>query len=384
MGNPGKRRKTVLFFDHATALGGAEFSLLTLASGLGSLGWDVHLGSPVGKLLDTAIDHGLQAHDLDFPRLRRSNHLVRDLRETAGRIHALADKVGAQILIANTVRSAVYTAFGSRRSRIPWIWYMRDFWLSESAPGFPILDRLGKRILGSSASRILANSHAVAANLPGQGKISVIHNGIDPEWFSPSAGPFDFPGLPSSADRIVVGMIGRLRPWKGIEKFIRTAAAILEVHRNAFFLVVGGDPFDPAGRYVDDLNELTQQFGLKERVVFTGHLDDVRPALSQMDVFVHPGDPEPFGRVMIEAMAMQLPVIAFNHGAAPEIVLHEKTGILVPPGDESGFQHAILDLIRSPEDRNRMGRAGRMRVERTFHEDRMISEVAGALEGSIP
>jgi glycosyltransferase involved in cell wall biosynthesis len=144
----------------------------------------------------------------------------------------------------------------------------------------------------------------------------------------------------------------------------------------AWFLIVGGAPFNVPDDYPLRLRRLAGELGIGDRVVFTGHLDDVRPALSSLDVFVHAGDPEPFGLVVLEAMAMTRPVVAFGHGALPEIVVDGKTGVLVRPTDEQALSDAILQLLRDPDMRTRVGAAARTRVERQFTAERMVAAVS--------
>lgn len=374
------KRKKVLFLDHAAALGGAEFSLLQLMQGLAGSGWEVHVACPEGQLSRRSDHLGLNVHLLDLPRLRGSTHFFRDLRETSREIASLASDQGVRCLVANTVRAAFFTAFGAARAKIPWIWYMRDFWLSESRPRFQGLDRLGKRFLAARAKWIIANSQAVAGQLPFRKKVRVIHNGVDAGEYVPRQGRSEFRrryGIPQ--DSIVIGTAARLRPWKGVDRFIKAAAVF---DKQPYFLVVGGNPFEPSDGYAETLQNLAGTLGLGDRIVFSGHLEDIRPALAAMDVFVHAGDPEPFGRVNIEAMAMQLPVIGFAHGALPEIVADGETGILVPPTGRPSLAEAMLELTRAHERTGSMGRAGKTRVETIFSESKMIAAFSAMLESS--
>jgi glycosyltransferase involved in cell wall biosynthesis len=212
----------------------------------------------------------------------------------------------------------------------------------------------------------------------------VIHNGIEVESFDSTLDGALFRrehkiplGIP------LVGMVGRLRPWKGQERFLRIAARISKNYPDVRFIVVGGDPFQVDNDYSNHLQRLTGELGLADRVAFTGHLRDVREALAAMDVFVHPGDPEPFGLVNIEAMAMAKPVVAFAHGALPEIVVNGQTGYLVEPVDEIGMAEAVMDLLNNSTHSEKMGKAGRSRVESYFTIQRVVSEVEAVLEAVI-
>jgi glycosyltransferase involved in cell wall biosynthesis len=150
---------------------------------------------------------------------------------------------------------------------------------------------------------------------------------------------------------------------------------------NTWLAVVGGDIFGVSDGYSESLRALPVSLGLADRVVFTGHLEDVRPALAALDVFVHSGAPEPFGLVNAEAMAAGKPVVAFGHGALPELVVHGETGILVSPGDEEALGQAVISLLRDPAQRNAMGAAGRARVEAHFTVQQMAEGVETVLQG---
>jgi glycosyltransferase involved in cell wall biosynthesis len=169
-------------------------------------------------------------------------------------------------------------------------------------------------------------------------------------------------------------MAGRLRPWKGQERFLRAAAQVAAAVPGAHFVVAGGDPFGVDAAYPRALQRLAGELGIAGRVTFTGHLDDVRPALAALDLFVHPGDPEPFGLVNVEAMAMRLPVVAFAHGALPEIVTPD-AGVLVRPADVEPLAGAMSALLRDPLRRAAMGRAGRQRAETEFDIRRVAAEM---------
>ncbi|NOZ28442.1 MAG: glycosyltransferase family 4 protein [Chloroflexi bacterium] len=371
----------VLFLDHALALGGAERSLLLLLKHLDRTRWKPHLACAGGPLAEQAIALGVPVHQAPMPRLRRSPRAPLNWLIGALAIARLAQEIDAALLIANTVRSALYASLAARLARCPFVWHMRDFWLSESRPRRLWADGLGKRLLCATATRVIANSRATAAHLPCPGKVVVVYNGIEVERFDPSLDGEAFRaayGIPLSAS--LVGMVGRLRPWKGQDRFLRVLARIRQDMPDVWGVIVGGSPFEVQDDYPRRLERLTAELDLRDRLVFTGHLEDVRPALAAMDVFVHPGDPEPFGLVNLEAMAMGRPVVAFAHGALPEIVADGETGILIPPGDEGRMADAAGALLQDSTRREVMGQAARARVEERFTADRMAQAVTRALE----
>ena len=372
----------LLFIDHADALGGAERSLLLLMTFLDRDRWQPHLIAPPGQLAKEAAAADIPVHVQALPRLRGSSRSLLDLWKQARRISKSAREIGAALIHSNTVRATAYASLAARLASVPLVWHMRDFWLSEDEPAAKRADRLGKSIFCNTASRVVTNSSAVAAHLPCSGTASVLHNGIDLSHFDPAQNSADNraaicaeAGFPLDAP--IVGMIGRTRPWKGQDTFLQMAAQLSQSIQDCHFLIVGGDPFGVQDDYEARLLELRSQPGLEGRVHWTGHLADVRPPLAAMDLFVHPGAPEPFGLVNIEAMAMAKPVVAFAHGALPEIVLHEETGLLVAPGDTTALTASVSRLLRDPAMSRRMGRAGRLRVEDHFRIERTVNQLEG-------
>jgi glycosyltransferase involved in cell wall biosynthesis len=358
------QKRPILFLDHAPALGGAERSLLLLIQHLDPQRWSPNLGCAPGGLAASAQAMAIPTHILNLPRLRRSPRFLADWMVRARDIARLAVKIEAQLLIANTVRSAFYCVRASGLTSIPFVWHMRDFWLSETRPRWIFADALGKKILSQLASLVIANSAATARHLPHSGKLQVVPNGIQVEKFNPSPDAArEFRNrFNISPDSRLVGMAGRMRPWKGQERFLHMARQVLNAAPDTHFILVGGDPFNTDPQYERDLIRLARNLSIGDRVTFTGHLDDIRPALAAMHIFVHPGDPEPFGLVNLEAMASGKPVIAFDHGALPEIVLQGQTGVLVPPKDPAHLAHAVIDLLKDPDQCSELGQRGRQRA----------------------
>ncbi len=375
---------SVFFVDHARELGGAERSLLLLLQHLDRQRFLPHLACGGDPLARRAADLGAPVHIVALPRLRRSASWARDWLRGARALATHARAAGARLFVANTVRAALYTALAAHLAGIPFVWHMRDFWLSEEQPRFVWADRLGKAILGAAACRVIANSRSTAAQLPCSRKVAIVYNGIDTARYTPHMDGQPFRqqyAIPSGAP--LIGVVGRLRPWKGQARFLRAAARIARARPDAWFAIVGGTILDADHRYTQELQRMAMELGMAERVIFTGQLDDVRPALAAMDIFVHPGDPEPFGLATVEAMAMGKPVVAFSHGALPEIVEGGVSGLLAPPGDEEALAQVILALLSDEEQRVAMGQAGRKRVERAFTAERMAAEVATILAACL-
>ncbi|MXX26443.1 MAG: glycosyltransferase family 4 protein [Caldilineaceae bacterium SB0668_bin_21] len=374
--------RLILFVDHAIAVGGAERCLLLLMTFLDRNRWQPHLIAPYGQLAEEAAGAGIPVHIQDLPRLRGSSRSLLDLWKQGLRISRTAREISAALIHSITVRATAYASLAARLASVPLVWHMGDFWLSEDEPAAKRVDRLGKSVFCSMASRVITMSHAVAEHLPCSNNASVLHNGIDLAHFDLAhntaqnrANICKAAGFPAAAP--IVGMVGRMRPWKGQETFLRMARQLSEQVPECRFLIVGGDPFGVQDDYEARLLALGSQPSLAARVHWTGQLADVRPPLAAMDLFVHPGAPEPFGLVNIEAMAMGKPVVAFGHGALPEIVLHEETGLLAQPGDTAALTASVTRLLKAPALSRSMGRAGRRRVQEHFRIERTVDQLEG-------
>ena len=379
--------RSILFVDHAEGLGGAERSLLLLMRHLDPSRWQPHLATVHGSLAKAATSLNFPVHILPMPQLRRSPLALIQGWSTSSELAQISRQINAIALHSNTVRAAFFTAAAAKLARKPFIWHYRDFWLSETKPAHRWIDLLLTRLLCRVSDIVLANSQAVRAKLPCQEKGLVVHNGIETAHFSSwDSSTLTFRqqlGIPPQT--AVIGMVGRLRPWKGQRNFLQMAKGIHKQNPNTHFLIVGGNPFEAKDDYANELRQLARELGLETAVSFLGQLDDVRPALAAMDIFVHPGEPEPFGLVNIEAMAMGKPVVAWAHGALPDFVQHQDTGILVPHHLDMWplFTASILNLVADPEKAKRMGEAGRQRVKAKFDIRQTAVRVAEIYEQHI-
>jgi glycosyltransferase involved in cell wall biosynthesis len=349
----------VLLVDHAEPLGGAERSLLLLLKHLDRQRFQPLLACNHGPLAEAAAAMIMDVIPVEMPRIR--GEPLGPLRVLRGGL-ALAAVIRRQrvdIVHSNVMRASFYAALAAKLSRRPLVWHVRDI--------HPPSERWYTRLMCRLARRVIAISQAVAAPLPCPAKAAVVYNGLDleeyPTGLDGDAARAEL-GLPANAP--LAAIVGRLRAWKGQERFLRAAAMVAQQLPQARFLVIGGSIFAGGEAYEVGLRQLAAELGLAERVIFTGHREDLPRLLAALDVLVHCSDAEPFGRVLIEGMAARRPVVAFADGAVPEIVLHGETGLLVEPGDARALVAAMIELLSDRERARRLGAAGRARVERHF------------------
>ena len=155
-----------------------------------------------------------------------------------------------------------------------------------------------------------------------------------------------------------MGIVGRLAAFKGQHVFLEAAALVSRRRADVRFVVVGGPASDRDRDYPDRLRRLALNLGLSGRLQFAGHQSDVVPWLNALDVAVHATDGEPFGLVLVEAMLLGTPVVATNLGGPAEILEHERSGWLVPPGRPHATAEAILAILGDSSLREQLS-AGR-------------------------
>jgi glycosyltransferase involved in cell wall biosynthesis len=201
---------------------------------------------------------------------------------------------------------------------------------------------------------------------------------------APGAPPPDERELPAAvdlpADVPVVGIVGRLQPWKGQDRLLRAQALLHERGRRIHTLVVGGDAHELSREYADSLRPLVQTLGLADAVTLTGQVDDVGRYVKRMDVLVNASDPEPFGIVLLEAMARDVAVVAVAAGGPAEFIDSGHTGMLAQTGQPAALADALQPLLDCPELRRRIAHAGHERYTREFTDAQMRRRFFAALE----
>jgi glycosyltransferase involved in cell wall biosynthesis len=222
----------------------------------------------------------------------------------------------------------------------------------------------------------LVTAHARARGVRARRHLT-IYDGIDCERFAPGGGAAVRRELGIAAGAPVVGIVGHIQSWKGQDLVVQAMAQLRDRHPDLRCLVVGGVHRQGAD-YAERMRRRIADERLEQQVILTGARRDVAACLDAMDVAIHSStNPEPFGRVLIEAMALARPLIAPREGGPLEIVVDGETGILVPPRDAGALAAAIDRLVADPGLRLRMGAAARARVDAVFD----IRHHVRALEG---
>ncbi len=349
--------RVVYVSSHPEFIGGGEYSLFDLMTHLPDDVEPVLLLPEQGAMSARAQREGIEWHVAPMPpigwrapgALWRWRGLLRGLRP--------------DILHANNSRAAFHAGMAGRMDGIPMLFHCRI-----NTPD-PRLDWMLVRL----ACGVIANSRSTAGRFAGWKSLRtwVVHNGLDLSFLeqgeTSSGNPFD-------AGHVIL-MVARFSRWKrhdlALEVFERVARRFGDAH---LVLVGEADEED----WLLELRRRQQRMDCRERVHRIGGVGhkDLAKWYAAADVLLLPSDDEPFGRVLVEAMAAGVPPVAFAGGGVPEVVEDGVQGLLIAPGDVDAMAEAVMRLLGDDALRARMGEEGRLRA-RAFTIERHVERICG-------
>jgi glycosyltransferase involved in cell wall biosynthesis len=240
--------------------------------------------------------------------------------------------------------------------------------------------RLAAIICISEAVRTNLSSHAI-----GRDNLRVIFNAVDPSRVRPSrpAGEIRLAhGI--EPDQPILVMLGNIRRWKGQEVVVRALAPVAAKFPRVVCLFVG-EATEMDRPYERELHALVETLGLRRNVRFIGYQENVADFLNVADIAIHASVlPEPFGRVLLEAMAMRKPVVGSRGGAVPEIVIDRVTGRTFAEGSSDELAACLLDLLTDPAKAAAFGQAGYDRLTRVFSIRENVAKTEAIYESLLP
>ena len=350
----------ILYVTYEGRMAGAEQSLLLLLRHLRGCIEPVVACPSGSELMSRCRDQGVTCQSL--PPVGRCNALskARCLR-AAIYLRRIIKQVKPDIIHANNFHAMAISSLsrGLYGSRL--IWHARDL---------PKLSLASKWCIGK-AERIIAVSKAIKKSFVEIGvsdeRIDVVYNGIDPpahEQASTTAGSGHF----------TFACVGQLVQWKNQQAYLEAAEVVHRQLPDARLLLVGSDLFDRRDSYEGQLKAMIESRRMSY-VQCIGWQKDMKPIWRKTDCLVHTAHMEPFGRVLIEAMAHGRPVIAYASGGPVEIVADGESGLLVPFGDIEALSSAMLQVVTDHDLAAAMGKIARKRAAGLFSAERTAEGV---------
>lgn len=365
----------VLFYNHSGEISGAEISLLLMMEHLRSV--ETLLVSPSGDLVERAIEKSIIVKRVRGYRARMSGNPLFVLREFFGSLLAgielrkITKKYNPDIIHANSIRSGIIANLGLLGLHKKIIWHIRDV-LPLNLVGMAIrmLARIG-------TSYVIAISHSIASDFSVSENLAkktiVIHNGIEIKENDKISLRTEFG---TSDQCFVIGVVGQIARWKRQLDAIKAFAELQSIYPNSELWIVGEPRFrEDNVIYERELHKWILTIGLNDRVKFLGFRNDIASVMHSLDVILLPSDNEPFGRVIIEAMLANRPVVGTNAGGVPEIVVDGVTGYLVPVGGIKEMKEVLFHLAQHPELCENMGNNGMNRVTELFSIDSTVRAI---------
>lgn len=349
----------ILFINSVQIYGGGEVWMVTALSELQRRGHRVTLVCRKdAEMIPHAREQGIEVVPM---RIRGDFDPV-----TIFQMAKLMRKRNIDIVLTNMDKELRISGIASRFGGKPIVFSRRGI-------DTPLKNKLHYRFTYNSlADVIVANSEStkntLVSNAPwlDADRIHVIYNGIEPDWFQNHRTKDLRKSLGIPANAVIIGFVGRLNVQKGIVYLLDAFKQVAAKHENAHLLIAGQGDLEATIRAFAD------QKGLAGRIHILGFRKDTPDIMRTINMLALPSLWEGFGIVLIEAMAAGKPCITTQISSMPEIVIHEKTGFVVPPKDATQLAEAISKLIQNPGMEKKMGESGKKVVDEKFTLNRMI------------
>jgi len=347
----------ILYISSVSGMGGAEFVLYEAAKHLDrALFTPYLLVSGDGLLPQHCRAAGIQTWTngvFPFFSKRRPWHYLAAICH----IVSIIRKHRISLVHVNCDRAVPHSVLATRIAHVPCVCHVHDMLRAWFLPSYV-------RYL-NWADRIVANSQATAAKCLSSGmqasKLDVIYECFELTRYTETT-LYDREAFRHefklSPDEVAIGLVGQVLRHKGHEDYIHAARIIVEHYPKCRFFIVGDDALSADKEFLPYLRRLVEESQLTDHVVFTGFRSNTPQVFAGLDIVVAPSWEEPFGRVVVEALAAQRPVVATCVGGIPEIIKDKVTGLLCPPHDPPALAERLLHLCTHADLREELGSRG--------------------------
>ncbi len=384
--------RRLLFVDHVSkVLGGAEVNLVELL-GLpaASERWQAAVACSPGSVLGATLEKiGVRCFTYGLAPALNELRVVgrgfqplaklrgwRELRNAEARLSEILREFRPHAVISCTNKDHFAAGAAAKSAGIPSLWWVNDL-MTRDFFSWAVRKVFVRRAEGT-ATRLLPVSDAARRALMDGGlpsaRITTIPNGISLDRYQQSPSRLLREQLRLADKEPLFGIVGRITPWKGQDFFVQIARQWAEAGRAGHFAIIGR-AFNEDAPFEASLKEEIRRAKLGNRVSFVPFQNDVVTALSNLDVLLHCSiRPEPFGRVIIEAMAVGIPVIAARAGGVTEIITENVDGSMVTPGHVADYVQELNTLMTIPGRRQAWIRGGQKKVTARFTLERVFED----------
>lgn len=363
----------VLFISHSSGMVGAEKSLLLLLKHIDRKRFEPIVVIPNSGDLETEIKKlGITTYEVKSPWwvLGQNNALPRVL--TLGRamiseilalskLYKIIKHENIDVVYTNTIVN-ISGAIISAITKRPHIWHIREIIPNNPDLKSVLPNKLLFNFISATSNRVICNSYATAKqflNITPTDKIEVIYNAVEITRNENVDYIPDICGVKTTD--WLVAVIGTLQERKAQDDAIKACKIAQKTIPNIKLLLIG----DGSDNYKNYLHKVVNELNMRDYVLFTGYRSDVPQILPNCKILLMPSTNEPFGRVIIEAMAAGIPVIGSDAGGIKEIIDDSITGYLVAPRDPQKIAERIIYLFHHPDTAKNMGYQGqRIAIEK--------------------
>ncbi|WP_016949037.1 glycosyltransferase family 4 protein [Anabaena sp. PCC 7108] len=329
-----------------------------------------------GPMVEQVRNLGIDTRVIESGRLRQVHRLI----ATIVRIAAIARREGADMILNWMWITHITGGLAAMLAGLPALWYQLEVPSDKTW-----LVRLATLIPAKAIITLCQDGQKAQSQIWPHRPTPLVYPGVALDRFEPTVLPTPAEarqklGLPLHGP--LIGIVGRLQRWKGMHVLVQAMPQVLQKYPDANCVIVGGK-HDLEPDYEDFLKKQITDLGLCDRIIMAGLQRNIPEWVQAMDIFVHASDQEPFGIVIIEAMALGKPVIAGNAGGPTEIITDAVNGLLTPYADQDALAQAILQYLDNPDLSHSVGLAARQRALQ-FSTQRYAQNLINVIRSQMP